>query len=349
MDRLIKMGTIAVVCFSLYLIYYHLMPAAGALISFILPALVPFIFAAVVAVLIEPAVNTINKRLKVPRGLSVLAVILAFFGAISGMLVLITAKLIFELQRLSKNMPDLNEFFTRVFNEAEYFYYNIDLKPEVLGQIQQTISNATGALTDFAYSLINGTINLLTALPSAFIMVIIAIIATFFFSRDKESIEMFFLGLVPEKWRGRVSGVYKELTRAMIGYIGAIITLVSITAVISITGLSILGVEYAVTMGLITGFVDILPVLGPGMVYIPWIIITLVGGSFKMAAGLAVLYVIIIIQRQIMEPKLVADKIDVHPLASLAAIFIGLKLLGAWGVILGPVILVAGKAIKKSI
>ncbi|MEL7566360.1 MAG: sporulation integral membrane protein YtvI [Dehalobacterium sp.] len=349
MDRLIKMGTIAVICISLYLIYYHLMPAAGALFSYILPALTPFIFAAVVAVLIDPAVEFINKKLKVPRGLSALAVILAFFGAISGVLVLITAKLIYELQRLAKNMPDLNEFFTKIFNEAEYFYYSIDLKPEILGQIQQTISNAAGTLTNFAYSLINGTINLLTALPSVFIMVIIAIIATFFFSRDKEIIEKFFLSLVPEKWRSRVNGIYKDITKAMIGYIGAVITLVSITAVITITGLSVLGVEYAVTMGLITGFVDILPVLGPGMVFVPWIIITLVGGGYKFAAGLAVLYVIIVVQRQIMEPKLVADKIDVHPLATLAAIFIGLKLLGAWGVILGPVILVAGKAIKKTV
>jgi len=349
MDRLIKMGTIAVICISLYLIYYHLMPAAGALISYIIPALVPFIFAAVVAVLINPAVDLINKKLKVPRGLSVLAVILAFFGAISGVLVLITAKLIYELQRLAKNMPDLNKLFTKIFNEAEYFYYSIDLKPEVLTQIEQALSNVTGNLTNFAYSLINGTINLLTALPSAFIMVIIAIIATFFFSRDKEVIEKFFLSLVPEKGRGKVAGIYKDITRALIGYLGAIITLVSITAVISITGLSILGVEYAVTMGLITGFVDILPVLGPGMVFVPWIIISLVGGSYKFAAGLAVLYVIVIVQRQIMEPKLVADRLDVHPLATLAAIFIGLKLLGAWGVILGPVVLVTGKAIKKTL
>ncbi len=158
MDRLIKNGTIAVICISLYLIYYYLMPAAGALFSYIIPALVPFIFAAVVAVLIDPAVDFINKKLKVPRGLAALAVIMAFFGAISGVLVLITAKLIYELQRISKNMPDFNKLFTKIFNEAEYFYYSIDLKPEVLGQIQQAVTNATGTLTDFAYSLINSII-----------------------------------------------------------------------------------------------------------------------------------------------------------------------------------------------
>lgn len=349
MERLIKMSTITVICISLYLIYYHLMPAAGALFSYIIPALIPFVFAAVVAVLIDPAVNIINKRLKIHRGVAVLMVILTFFGAVSGLLALIITKLVYELQRLAKNMPDLNDMFTKIFNEAEYFYYNIDLKPEVLNQIQQTLSDATGTLTNFAYSLINGTISIITSLPSIFIMVVISIIATFFFSRDKDVIEKFFLGLVPAKWRDKVNGIYKDITRAMIAYIGAIITLVSITAVITIIGLSIIGIEYAVTMGLIVGFVDILPVLGPGMVLVPWIIISLIGGSYKLAISLIVLYVIVIVQRQILEPKLVASRINVHPLATLAAIFIGLKLIGAWGVVLGPVILVAGKAIKKTL
>jgi sporulation integral membrane protein YtvI len=349
MDRLIKAGTVTAVCVSLYLIYYYIMPAAGAIISFVLPALFPFILAAVVAVLIDPVVNWLTKRLKLPRGLAVLTVLLTFFAAVSGIVVLITSKLVYELHRLSGNMPDFNELFTRIFHEAEYLYYNINLNPEVMGQIQQAITSITGSVTDFVYSAINTTFLILKGLPNAFIVAVISIIATFFFSRDKESLEKFFLGLVPPKWRERVEHVYRDLAKALVGYLGAIITLVSITAVITITGLSILGMEYAVTMGLITGFFDILPVFGPGMVFVPWIIISLVTGNIKLGVSLLVLYVIIIVQRQIMEPKLVADTIDVHPLATLAAIFIGLKFFGPMGVILGPVILVTGKAIKKVI
>ncbi|MGI6686614.1 MAG: sporulation integral membrane protein YtvI [Bacillota bacterium] len=349
MDRLIKAGTVTAVCISLYLIYYFIMPAAGEIISFVFPALIPFIFALVVAVLIDPIVKWLTKHLKLPRGFAVLSVLLAVFGTISGILVLIISKLVFELQRLSGNMPDFNKIFTRIFQEAEYLYYTIDLKPEVMAQIQQTITSITGTATDFIYSAINAILHLLTSLPNIFIVLVITIIATFFFSRDKEKIEKFFLGLVPKKWQGRVEHVYRDLTRALVGYIGAILTLVSITAVITITGLSILGMEYAFTMGLLTGFFDILPVLGPGMVFVPWIIISLVLGNIKLTISLLVLYIIIIVQRQILEPKLVADTIDVHPLATLAAIFIGLQFFGAGGVILGPVILVTGRAIKKVI
>jgi sporulation integral membrane protein YtvI len=349
MDRLIKAATVTAVCLSIYLIYYYILPAAGAVVSLVLPALLPFVLAMVVAVLIDPAVNWLTKRIKLPRGLAVLTVLLACFAAFSGVLVLIISKLISELHRLSGNIPDFKGIFTRIFQEAEYLYYNIHLKPEVMDQIEQAITSVAGTTTDLVTSAINATYNILTALPNALIILIIFIIATFFFSRDKARLERFFLGLVPNRWRDRVEHVYLDLTKALVGYIGAILTLVSITAVITITGLSILGVEYAVTMGLLTGFVDILPVLGPGMVFVPWIIVNLVLGNLKLSISLLVLYIIIVVQRQILEPKLVAETINVHPLATLSAIFIGLQLLGAWGVVLGPVILVTGKAIKKVI
>lgn len=349
MERLIKAGTLTAVCLSLYLIYYYLMPAAGNLISYMAPVFLPFILAAVVAVLIDPVVEFFSKRLKMPRGWSVLLVLMTFFVSISGILVLITSQLIVELQRLSKGIPDLSHFFTRIFNEAQYFYYSIDLRPELLDQIQSAVSDVAIAATNYISTAANGIINLLTSLPSMFMVVLITIIATFFFSRDKESLEKFCLGLFSDRWRSRAGSVYDDLSRALVGYFRAQAMLISITAGITVTGLSILGVEYAFTMGLLVGICDVLPILGPGAVLVPWTIISLIGGSYKLAASLACLYIIIIVQRQIMEPKLVAENLGVHPLATLAAIFIGLKLLGVWGIFLGPAVLVIGKAVKKVI
>ncbi|ATW24536.1 sporulation integral membrane protein YtvI [Candidatus Formimonas warabiya] len=347
MDRLIKAGTLTGLCVSLYLIYYYLMPACGALLSYIGPVFAPFILAAVIAVLIEPVVNLLSKRLRMPRGWSVLLVLLTFIIGISGILVLITSRLIVELQGLSKNIPNISQIFNTLITEAQYFYYNINLRPEVLDQIQQAASSIAGAITDFISLAINGMVSFLTSLPSGFMIFIITIVATFFFSRDKEKLEQFCIGLFPETWRGRAFSVYTDLSRALVGYFRAQATLISITTVISLIGLSILGAPYAFTMGLLSGFFDVLPIFGPGMVFVPWIIWTLIGGSYKLAASLACLYVIIIVQRQIMEPKLVAENIGLHPLATLAALFIGIKVLGVWGIILGPAILVTGKAIKK--
>ncbi|MCR6544704.1 sporulation integral membrane protein YtvI [Dehalobacterium formicoaceticum] len=347
MERFIKAGTLALVAISLYLLYYHIFPAAGAIIGYVLPALAPFIFALVVAVLIDPLVSWMTKRLKVPRGLAVLAMLLAFFALVSGILMLLISKLITELHRFSQNLPELNQLFTNLFNDFLYYYNNMDLSPEVMSQIQQGLSNATQTLTSFVYSAINGIVGFAAALPSFLIMLVITIIATFFISRDKLMVEKFFLSILPKKWQGSVESVYLDMTSSLVRYLGAIVVLVSITALISIIGLSILGVDYAFSMGVLIGFVDILPVLGPGLVFVTWIILSLIMGNFKFAFSLLILYIIITVNRQIMEPKLVATTINVHPLSTLAAIFIGLKLLGPWGVILGPITLVAGKSISK--
>lgn len=347
MERFIKAGTLALAAITLYLLYYYLFPAAGAIIKYVLPALAPFIFALVVAVLIDPLVSWITKRFKVPRGFSVLAILLAFFALVSGILMFLTSKLITELQSFLQNLPELNQLFIHLFNDFINFYHNMNLSPEVISQIQQSLSDATQTLTSFVYSAINGIVGLAAALPSFLIMVVITIIATFFISRDKVMVEKFFLSILPKKWQGAVESVYLDMTSSLVRYLGAIVVLVSITSLISTIGLSILGVDYAFSMGLLIGFVDILPVLGPGLVFVTWIILSLIMANFKFAFSLLILYIIITVNRQVLEPKLVATTINVHPLSTLAAIFIGLKLLGPWGVFLGPVTLLAGKSISK--
>ena len=109
---------------------------------------------------------------------------------------------------------------------------------------------------------------------------------------------------------------------------------------IILIGLFILRVDYAVTIALITGFVDLLPYVGTGLIFVPWIIYQAITGNIGLAIGLAVLYVVVLVQRQLMEPKVLSSNIGLDPLATLIALFIGFKLIGFLGLIVGPVALV---------
>lgn len=347
-EMLIKAGILTGLCVSLYLIYYHILPALGAIVSFIAPVLLPFILALIIAILVDPIVTFITERSKIPRGLSVITVLIFSMVIIGVFLVFLTSRLLSELYKLSKNIPDWYGFTDQLINRVQVFYTNVDISPEILQQIQEAASNIGTALTKAITVLINQLIGFLTSLPGIMMILLITIIATFFMSKDQEKIQKFFINSLPEKWRSKVRSVYMDLTKALVGYFRAQVTLITITTIISISGLYIIGVDYALTMGLVTGIFDILPVLGPGTVYVPWILWMVAAGNFKLAASLTALYVIIVVMRQIMEPKLVAENIGVHPLATLASIFIGLKILGVVGIFLGPVILVTGKAIKKA-
>ena len=117
-------------------------------------------------------------------------------------------------------------------------------------------------------------------------------------------------------------------------------TLVSMTTVIILVGLLILRVKHAILIALITGILDLLPYLGTGLVFVPWIIYEFITGGTKLAIGLTVLYIIVLVQRQLIEPKVLSSNIGMDPLATLVSLFVGFKLLGFIGLIAGPVTLV---------
>lgn len=154
--------------------------------------------------------------------------------------------------------------------------------------------------------------------------------------------------LVPDK--AKVSGktVFIDLKKALFGFIRAQLTLISITTVIILIGLLILRVDYAITIALVTGIVDIIPYLGTGAVFVPWIIYDIISGDTGLAIGLGILYIIVLVQRQIMEPKILSSSIGLDPLATLIALFVGFKLIGFLGLILGPVTLVIISTLNRA-
>lgn len=102
------------------------------------------------------------------------------------------------------------------------------------------------------------------------------------------------------------------------------------------TGLYFLGNGYAVLLGVIIGLLDALPVFGTGTVLIPWALFSLVFGNWPYAVGLIVIYVSCYYLREIMEAKLMGGHMGIAPLEMLISMYIGLKLFGVAGFILGP-------------
>lgn len=347
-EYLMKAGIVTGACISIFLLYYYILPACGAILAFAGPILLPFILAGIVAILIDPIIDFFVLRLKIPRGWSVFAVLFIFIGGFLAILVLISSRLYVELYQLSQNVPDLRALLDELVSRAHHFYLSIALPNEVLVQLQGVAARLGASLTRGVTASFNKMMDFFAVLPGVMITLLITLIATFFFSRDKGRLQKSFLTLIPDGWQGPIKSVYLDLSLAVVGYFRAQLMLISLNTMIAIVGLYALGVEYALIMGLVTGFFDLLPIFGPGSIIVPWAIWNLVVGDIKMAVSLGVLYVIMIIVRQIMEPKLVAQNIGLHPLATLAAIFIGLKALGVVGIFLGPAVLVIFRAVAKT-
>ena len=101
-------------------------------------------------------------------------------------------------------------------------------------------------------------------------------------------------------------------------------------------GFCVLRVEYAFLLAILIALVDMLPILGVGTVLVPWALIALIQRDFQRGIGLLVLYLLMLILRQVLEPKLLGKSLGLHPLLTLFSTWIGWKLLGFVGMLLAP-------------
>lgn len=180
----------------------------------------------------------------------------------------------------------------------------------------------------------------LRALPNLATVLIFSLLGTFFISKDWYKLGDRVRKLLPERVLTSGGNVYRGLQKALIGFLKAQLTLISITAVIVLIGLLILRVDYAITIALITGIVDLMPYLGTGLIFVPWILYLFFTKNYFLTIAISVLYIIVIVQRQLMEPKVLSTNIGLDPLATLVALFVGFQLFGFLGLIIGPVTLV---------
>ena len=110
-----------------------------------------------------------------------------------------------------------------------------------------------------------------------------------------------------------------------------------------------LNVEYPLMAALGIGFVDALPIVGSGTVMVPWAVLSAVNGNIKLAIGLLILYVIVIVVRQLIDPKIVSNHIGIHPIFTLIAMYTGFKAMGVLGLLIGPIALIILKNVYSTL
>jgi len=324
-------------------------------IKFSLPLLYPFLFGLIIAWIINRPVDMLEGRSKLPRWAAVSIVLTVAILIVAGLFTLLIAQLIVETGHLIAFLPQqiqeateyINGFITQeiitgFYNNLQLYYSSLDegYKNSIESYVSEGLSKIAKAGTFIIQAILNALQAFLTSLPNAATVIVISTLAAFFISKDFYKLKERFYRILPPFLEGRIAVLAGDLKKALFGFIKAQFTLISITGFIVIVGLLILRVDYAFTIGIITGIVDLLPLLGTGSIFVPWIIYLFIKGNYGLVIGLSILYAVVVIQRQIMEPKIVADNIGLDPLITLMAIFVGLKLLGVLGLIVGPVFVV---------
>lgn len=341
-------GTVTIL--AIYLALKYVLPEAFGWLKFLLAILFPFLLAAIFSIFMEPLVILLSNRGKVPKSVSVPLAMLVFFGSIGVILTMLVLRLVKELNDLSMTLPAkfvaLQHFMDQWVHKGVLFYGT--LPKGVTDNLRDALYTITVTLQHWSRELANMVLGLITGVPGAIMIVIVSLIATYFFSKDRDKIMALWIKVIPAPWGERSIEVSRQVAGAFQAYVRAQVILISITTVISIIGLRLIGSEYAITLGLLIGFFDMIPVLGPGTVYIPWAIWAFVNADITLGLQLLVLYLLVMVVRAVMEAKVVATNLGLHPLAVLMAMYIGLKTIGVLGLILGPILVSAIQAAIKA-
>lgn len=346
----------ALTLLALYAAAKYVVPQVLIWLKYILIVLVPFIIAFVVSILLEPLIVTVQQYTRLSRPLAVIIAMLVSLGGIGLLITVIILHLAAELTDLSMVLPgyvkSIQDYLEDIIARGQLFY--LTLPEQVTSQLErvfdleQVMLSLGVTLQNWARSLADSLLTLIAGLPGAIIVIIISIVATYFISRDRAEMAKLWVRIIPAPWGDRFLDISQQVVRAFLAYIKAQLILVLITSVVSIIGLSIIGSNYAVTLGLIIGFFDLIPVLGPGTVYVPWAIWSFIVGAPGLGFKLLGLYVIVMVIRGLLEAKVVATNLGLHPLAVLVAMYVGLRAIGVLGLVLGPIVVIAIQAAVKA-
>ncbi len=341
---LAKLTILVMALVAIYLLFSYVFPILGRIMSYIPSLLLPFILAIVLAVVIEPVVAFFETKAKLNRSLAVLISLILTVGGFIYIISLLITKIINEISGMSPKLIKYSDTVVqKIINTISDFrllYVELNLPLEVQSAIQDNLQNAMLILKGVLESTVNTLAKVVASLPSMFVFLMIATVATFFIIKDRALLRRFFLQIIPGVARSKTRSVITELLQSLVGFIKAYSILITITTITTMIGLKILGVKYVLTIGIVVGLLDILPILGPGTLFIPWIIWEFIAGNTGLGISLLILYGTISVVRQMIEPKIIGDNIGLHPLATLFSLYVGLKLGGVVGMILGPVTIV---------
>ena len=337
----------------------------------------PIMFAFVVAVLLQRPKNFIVNKTPIKKGFASTICVFALMLIAAAIVVLIGVRAAEEVRgfidyvtiqfsnldnivntienALMSFVGKLPEFISETATESLAAIFT-QIREFIAGTATELPEQLTGSLSGFDFSWlsapITGVLSTATRIPSIIISIVVTIVLACFMTADYDLITRFVYCQFPKEKRKDLTRA-KQLLKMNLGKMAkayALIMLVTFTEVfIGLTILKMIGLfnsSYIAVIAVVTAIVDVIPVLGTGTIVLPWAAYSFITGNIGMGIGLLVLYAVVTVIRQIVEPKLVSNQLGLPPFVTLIAMYLGLKIIGVLGVFILPIIAIMLKLLN---
>lgn len=290
--------------------------------------LIPLFFSCLIVLILQPLLAREIKLLKIRRSLLAKAIIIFNYGVFIVLAISLLVFCIIQIYNILEILPDyLQELYIMFSNNS----YIIDISK----YLDFIYSGSMSLIENVSGSFIHGLIMIIMKIPSIMFDLIFVIMTSLFMLLDYPRIDNLLIKRYP-----MVSLVVDTTKEVFSNLFKAYFIIMIVTFFELWVGFLIIQLEHSMVLACIIAIFDFLPLLGIDMIMIPWIVICAFTNKISLALGLLVIYLVIVITKNILEPKLIAKGLGISPLVSLIGMYLGMKVLGFVGLIIVPIILV---------
>ncbi|GGF06244.1 sporulation integral membrane protein YtvI [Halobacillus andaensis] len=324
--------------------------------------LFPFIIAFALSWFIQPFVRLLHERLRLPKSLAILIIIGVIVSVFVSIFAAIITRVVELIQGLSNQdfsgyVQAINVFHDQFLNWVDFILSYLkswvgSFDPSFGDSIYRYLEDIKQRFVQFGIEQLHALLQLfsggLANLPSILMAFGIIFLSTFFISKDWDKIKNLFQNYFSKRLRSPIKKVWSNFKLTIKQLVKAQLVLMAITMFIVFSGMLFILHPHPFLMTLLAGIIDLIPYIGTGIIFIPWIIYSFLTDQFMLTIQLSIIYMAVVICRQLFEPKILASHFGIHPLILLIGLFLGFQIWGGLAILITPIIIAFGKALITS-
>lgn len=339
-----------------YILYYA---AIGGTLFFFFKYvciwMLPFFLGTGIAALMRPLTLSFAKRAHIGEKTACVLILLFFYLTVAGAAGLFLTIVLAQLYELLLRLPDLYaQNIAPVLDQLSGWFYGLAGRfyPDT-GQSLESLSDAIAAATqqaavDGSAHLVSWAAGIAAKLPLLLIAAVFTVVISILTASNYRMVARFLRNLIPKRLAPRVCGLQRFARETIWQFVRAYIIIMAVTFCELGFGLWLLGFEYVLPVAAAITLLDILPLIGSGTILVPWGLVLIAGGDPPGGIGLLLLFAVIEVIRNIIEPRIVGDQIGLHPIATITSMYAGLQIAGFVGLFAAPVLVLFARYLYEN-
>lgn len=313
---------------------------------YIFPILLPFVLGWLLSLLFCPLTDFLERH-HIPRGIGAALCVLLLLGVFALLGYFAGSQLRPQLMSLVDAMPyylgKIQAGLTSMWSKVDALVVGLpDVITNAVAYVQQEFFSILLSLIQSS-----GSASAIAAVPKALLGCIIMLFSAYFFTKDAALIRQMYERHAAPLLKSSVEATKKDLANSIWGYVKTQLILMVYVFLISLIGLYILHSPYALLLSICIALIDAVPFFGSGFILWPGAALHFIMGNTPLAIGYLVIYGVVQLVRQLMQPKILGTQIGMHPLLTLFSMYLGYRTLGFWGLILGPILAVVLRTLLR--